>query len=76
METNALKSELISWLQGLNDKSVLTSLLQFKKASETGSFLNSLTPAQLESLQKGLSDAENNRVISNKEFWVSYGKEI
>lgn len=77
METNALKSGLINWLQGLNDKTILTSfLLQFKKANEEGGFFSSLTASQIESLQKGLADIENNKLLTNNDFWASYGKEV
>ena len=74
MNSESIKSELIEWLTRLDDKSILTSLLQFKKSSESGDWADNLTPEQIESLQRGLSDLENNRVISSKDFWSSYGR--
>ncbi len=74
MNSESIKSELIEWLTRLDDKSILTSSLQFKKSSESGDWADNLTPEQIESLQRGLSDLENNRVISSKDFWSSYGR--
>lgn len=74
MNTDRLKIELIEWLTHIEDNSVLTSLLQFKKASEQGDWSDNLTPAQLESLQKGLLDMKEKRVLSSSDFWKSYGR--
>lgn len=74
MNSESIKNELIEWLTRLDDNSILTSLLQFKKSSESGDWADNLTPEQIESLQRGLSDLENNRVISSKDFWSSYGR--
>ena len=76
MNSESIKSELIEWLTRLDDKSILTSLLQFKKSSESGDWADNLTADQVESLQRGLSDLENNRVISSKDFWSSYGRTV
>jgi hypothetical protein len=76
MKSESIKIELIEWLTRLDDKSLLTSLLQFKKASEQGDWSDNLTPGQLESLQRGLQDMKNKKVISSQKFWSSYGKKV
>lgn len=76
MKSESIKIELIEWLTKLEDNSILTSLLQFKKSTETGDWADSLTKEQVESLQRGLADFENNNVISSKDFWTSYGRKI
>lgn len=76
MKAESIKIELIEWLAGLDDQSLLTSLLQFKKASEQGDWADNLTPDQLESLQRGLQDMKNKNVISSQTFWSSYGKKV
>jgi RNA polymerase-binding transcription factor DksA len=76
MKLESIKIELIEWLTRLDDNSVLTSLLQFKKATESGDWADNLTKEQVESLQRGLSDSENKNVISSQDFWNSYGRNI
>ncbi|MEO5570589.1 MAG: hypothetical protein ABIT08_00940 [Bacteroidia bacterium] len=76
MNSESIKSELLDWLQKLNDKSILTSLLQFKKASETGDWFDNLTSEQLDSLQRGLNDIKNGDTLTSEQFWKSYGRKI
>ena len=76
MKVDSIKSELIDWLSKLDDKSILTSLLQFKKSTESGDWADNLTQEQIESLQRGLSDMESGSVISSKDFWNSYGRQV
>jgi len=56
MKAGSIKIEWIEWLNNLNDTSLLTSLLQFKKANESGDWSDNLTSEQIESLQRGLAD--------------------
>ena len=76
MKTESIKHELIEWLSKLDDRSILTSLLLFKKSAESGDWSDNLTKEQLESLQRGLSDLEHGNVISSKDFWSSYGRQV
>ena len=76
MKAESIKNELMEWLSKLDDKSLLTSLLQFKKSAESGDWSDNLTKEQLESLQRGLSDMEKGNVISSKDFWNSYGRKV
>ncbi len=76
MKSESIKSELIDWLSKLEDNSILTSLLQFKKSAEAGDWADNLTKDQIQSLQRGLSDFENQNVISSKDFWTSHGRTI
>lgn len=76
MRADSIKNELIEWLSKLDDKSILVSLLQFKKSAEAGDWTDNLTKEQIESLQRGLSDLENGNVTSSKDFWNSYGRQV
>ena len=76
MKAESIKSELIEWLSKLDDKSILTSLLQFKKSAESGDWSDNLTKDQLESLQRGLSDLDNGNLTASKDFWSSYGRQV
>lgn len=76
MNSESIKNELIEWLSKLDGKSILASLLQFKKSAESVDWADNLTKEQIESLQRGLSDAEKGNVISSKDFWSSYGRQV
>ncbi|MBK8414686.1 MAG: hypothetical protein IPL22_09445 [Bacteroidetes bacterium] len=76
MKAESIKSELIEWLSKLDDKSILTSLLQFKKSAEAGDWSDNLSNDQLESLQRGLSDLNKGKVHSSKDFWNSNGRQV
>lgn len=76
MKAESIRNELMQWLSGLDDKSLLTSLLQFKKSVEAGDWSDNLTSEQVESLQRGLSDLESGNTISSKDFWNSYGRKV
>ena len=76
MNAESIRSELIEWLTGLNDKSILTSLLQFKKSTESGDWSDNLKKEQLESLLRGLSDFDNGNLTSSKDFWSAYGRQV
>lgn len=69
MNADLIKNELLEWLTKLEDKSLLTSLLQFKKSAEAGDWADNLTDEQLESLQQGLADYKAGDLISSKDFW-------
>lgn len=71
---DSIKTELIEWLSRLDDKSILTSLLQFKKSIEAGDWCDNLTQEQIESLQRGLADLEQGGIMKSEDFWKSYGR--
>jgi hypothetical protein len=74
MKSDSIKMELIEWLNGLDDAGILTSLLQFKKSTESKDWADNLTNDQIESLQRGLSDVTNKRLISGEDLRNSYGR--
>ncbi len=76
MKVESIKNELVEWLLKLDDKSVLASLLQFKKSTESGDWTDNLTKDQLESLNRGFSDLEKGNVISSEDFLNSYGRKV
>ena len=58
MKAESIRNELMEWLSSLDDKGILTSLLQFKKSAEAGDWSDNLTKEQVESLQRGLTELE------------------
>jgi len=76
MKVDSIRHELMTWLSGLEDLGMLTSLLQFKKAAENGDWSDHLTDEQIESLVRGLRDQEKGEVLSSKDFWGAYGRQV
>lgn len=71
-----IKLELIEWLSKLNDKHLLATLMQIKKSSDNKDWADNLSDGQRASLEKGLSDEKNNRIIKSSDFWLRYGKKL
>jgi hypothetical protein len=74
MKTDLIKFELMEWLSKVDDSQILTSLLQFKKSTESGDWSAQLTKEQLESLHRGLSEMAQGKVVSSDDFWNSIEK--
>ncbi len=55
------KIELIQWLSSLEDKTIIEKLLQFRK-TETKDWWEDIADEERISIQKGIEDAENNKV--------------
>ena len=69
-----MKMELMEWLSKLDDRQILTSLLQFKKSTESVDWSDNLTKEQIESLNRGLSEMAQGKVVSSDDFWNSIEK--
>ena len=64
------------WLNSLTDQSIIEKLKVFKENfSSTTDWWETLTDAQRESLDRGISDAENGRVHPHSEVMKKYGKD-
>ena len=73
MKAQSLKIELLEWLNSIEDMRILSTLMQFKKATIVEDWAEKLTDDQLESLKRGISEMNNEKVISSKDFWKTYG---
>ena len=69
-----MRSELIQWLSKLDDKGLLASLLQFKKANEAGDWYNELTEEQRAAIAEGEADLKAGRVTTSEQVWRKYGR--
>ncbi len=74
MKVQAIKRELIDWLNALDDKKLLETLHAVKKSSETTDWWQELTPAQKLSVERGEKDHKKGRVLTSKQLWKKYGK--
>jgi len=67
------KIELIQWLTTLDDKSLIQKILDLRK-SETKDWWNEISDLEKESIEKGLSDADNGKLNSHSEARKTYEK--
>ncbi|MFN0189757.1 MAG: hypothetical protein ACKVQV_13735 [Bacteroidia bacterium] len=75
MDIHAEKLKLIEWLLSLNDKGVIEKLNVFKdNFSSSQDWWETLSEAQRESIEKGLKDIEDGKVISHKDVMKKYGR--
>ena len=74
MSSEAMKLELIQWLSRLEDKGLLTALLQFKKTSEARDWYDGLSPDQREAIAQGEADIKAGRTIAAEQLWAKYGR--
>lgn len=63
MNSQALdkKIELIQWLSTLEDNTIIEKLVKFRH-QETKDWWNSISTEEQESIEKGISDAENGNI--------------
>ena len=73
MKAQSLKIELLEWLNSIEDIRILSTLMQIKKVATTEDWADKLTDDQLKSLERGITEMKNNKVISSEDFWKTYG---
>ena len=68
-EVNGIKLNLISWINQLSDKDVISFLdgLRLSRASED--WWNELSEAQQKQILLGIKDADKGNVMKSKDFW-------
>ena len=67
------KIELIQWLSTLEDKSIIEKLVQFKR-EETKDWWNSISTDEQQSIEKGISEAEQGKLSSHSTARKLYKK--
>ena len=67
------KLELIQWLSTLEDTSIIKKLVQFRK-EETKDWWNSISDEEKKSIEKGISEADQNDVKPHSEARKLYEK--
>ncbi len=68
-----VKVELIQWLTTLNDESILQRLIDFIN-SQIKDWWKELSDAEIESIEKGIQDADKGNLISHSEARKVYEK--
>ena len=75
MEANIqnIKIELIQWLTTLDDNSLLQKILELRK-SQTKDWWNETSTMEKESIEKGILEAQSNKLNSHSEARKIYEK--
>ncbi len=75
MNTQTLneKLELIQWLSTLEDTSIIKKLIQFRK-EETKDWWNAISEEEKKSIERGISEADNDQLKPQSEARKLYGK--
>lgn len=75
MDIQAEKLKLMEWLKSLSDQSVIEKLKMFKETlSPSSDWWESLSEAERNSIDRGLSDIEKGKVISHADVSKKYGR--
>jgi predicted transcriptional regulator len=75
MNTHAEKVDIIQWVAGLNDKSVLQQLKIIKdQATKKADWWDTLSIEERQSIERGLEDSKNGRVTPHSEVRKRYEK--
>lgn len=72
-QTLSEKLELIQWLSTLEDTSIIKKLIQFRK-EETKDWWDSISEEEKMSIEKGISEADNDQLKPQSEARKSYRK--
>ncbi|WP_192822633.1 hypothetical protein [Rufibacter sp. LB8] len=73
MGLEAIKLELIEWLAQLEDADTIEYLKVVKDSKSEADWWQELTPAQKQSLERGLKDVEAGRVTPHDEVKARFG---
>ena len=68
-ELNKKKLDLIAWINKLSDEKMIEFLNGLKGSNSYVDWWDKLTEYQQNSLQNGLNDIENGKVIPSSQFW-------
>ena len=74
MENQSVKNDLIAWITNLKDEGVLQSLVWLKQSEVSKDWADDLSSEARKSIEKGIEDSKNDRVISREEFWKRHGR--
>jgi len=67
------KVELIQWLTTLNDETIIQQLMDLRN-SHIKNWWDDLSKAEMRSIEKGIQDADNGKLVSHSEARKVYEK--
>lgn len=73
MDIQAEKLQLIEWIAGLHDTSILEEFITLKKSKEVD-WWDEITEEERLEIQEGLNQADKGKVISHEQAMAKYQK--
>jgi hypothetical protein len=70
-EIKEIKSNLISWIEDLDDINTLSLIESVKNSQTKHDWWDDLPKSHKQNIQEGLDDIKNGRVMTSDEFWKS-----
>ena len=74
MKTDAMRNELIQWINNLDDQTLLGSLMGIMKATRKDDWANDVSAEEQRSIERGLEDLKSGRKVSSEDFWAEHGR--
>ena len=75
MNTDTEKIDIIQWIAGLNDQSILQQLKRLKERStKKMNWSEALSIEERQSIERGLEDSKNGRITPHSEVKKRYEK--
>ena len=75
MNTSAEKVDIIQWVAGLNDQSILEQLKIMKdQSTKNADWWDTISIEERQSIERGLEDSKNGRVTPHSEVRKKYEK--
>jgi hypothetical protein len=76
MNIQSEKLGLIEWIARLNDSAVIEKLIRFRKEYDTheSDWWNEISSLEKESIERGLKDIEEGRIVAHEEVKKIYEK--
>ncbi|MEI6488418.1 MAG: hypothetical protein WCP52_05620 [Bacteroidota bacterium] len=68
-ELNGIKLNLISWINQLSDKELISFLDGIRLSRANEDWWNELSTVQKKQILSGIKDADEGKVIDSKDFW-------
>lgn len=69
MDTTTTKKQLIDWIKGLDNETLLSGLKSIQESNKTDDWWDDLSDREKQKIDEGIKDADAGRMISNEEFW-------
>lgn len=73
MNIHAKKHQLIEWITNISDAYLIEKLIEIAEKTDC---LNEISNAEIESIQRGLKDIKENRILDRSDVREKYEKYI
>jgi len=74
MNALAEKIDIIQWIAGLNDRSILQQLKKIKEQAKQQDWWKTISEEERQSIERGLEDSKNGRITPHSDVKKRYEK--